>query len=347
MKRALTILVLACSALVVTNGCGRARRELEIAYFPKPPAKAHVVHLASFNSLDVIAPRRPTFVEIVRGEAIRPFAQAPMGMAYHSGKLYVCDSAARIVHVWDLNTGVTSRLGSDLSAPVGVAVAQDGAVFVADSERGEVVEFDAEGAVRRRYRADRDSYRPIAVAVAGGSVYVADAVLGRVDAFSRTDGSFEESLVPTVDDEELHALPTGLAMDSNGRLYVSDMVGGRLLVFGTDRKLERVISQRGNRYGDLGQPKGIAIGPDGVVFIADAEFAHVHLFNQEGQLLMLLGGAEGAGKTPMPIGVTTAADIPDSIRAMIPDNFNPRYLLFVSNTVGDRRINLYAVGLSR
>jgi DNA-binding beta-propeller fold protein YncE len=140
----------------------------------------------------------------------------------------------------------------------------------------------------------------------------------------------------------------GLAVDATGRTYVADMMGGRVLVFGSDQTLTQTIGQRGDRYGDMGQPRHLAVGPDGVLFVTDAEFAHVHLFNGEGQLLMLLGGPQDQpGQTPLPVGVAIAPTMPDRLASLVPADFNARYFLFVSNSVGSRRISLFAVGERR
>jgi len=63
---------------------------------------------------------------------------------------------------------------------------------------------------------------------------------------------------------------------------------------------------------------------------------------------MLLGGPGPApGATPMPLGVAVAADVPESIRALVPGDFDAKYFLFVTNSLGSDRIGLYALGLSR
>jgi hypothetical protein len=60
---------------------------------------------------------------------------------------------------------------------------------------------------------------------------------------------------------------------------------------------------------------------------------------------MLLGGdGEQIGSTPMPVGVAVATDLPESISSLVPADFRADYYLFVCNTVGVRRISLFAIG---
>jgi hypothetical protein len=79
--------------------------------------------------------------------------------------------------------------------------------------------------------------------------------------------------------------------------------------------------------------------------VADPAFSVVHLFDLQGRLLMLLGGAHGdAGGTPLPTGVAVARQVPDRVAGLVPAGFSADYFLFVSNSIGDRRISLYAIG---
>jgi hypothetical protein len=83
------------------------------------------------------------------------------------------------------------------------------------------------------------------------------------------------------------------------------------------------------------------------LFITDAEFAHVHLFNRQGQLLMLLGGPKNEpGGTPMPAGIAIAR-VPDSLAELVPADFHAHYYVIVSNSIASKRLSLFAVGQSR
>jgi hypothetical protein len=53
------------------------------------------------------------------------------------------------------------------------------------------------------------------------------------------------------------------------------------------------------------------------------------------------------GGTPLPVGVAIAPTLPDRLASLVPADFNARYFLFVSNSVGSRRISLFAIGERR
>jgi len=336
---------------MLATGCASPQWTAEPVYFPSPPNPPHVVHLKSFNSLDAVAPLRPTFGDLFHGQPIRSYVETPAGIAFQDGHLYICDTGLRTVYDWDLATGEARRLEAKsettLVTPVAVGVDQRGNVFVADTSLGEVVSFDATGTAGSVIKPpDNDGYRPVAVAARGEDLFAADVIHARIDLFSTTDGQLTRNIGASGADQPF--LPMGLAVDTAGRIYVAEMMGGRLLVFRSDQTLVQTIGQRGDRYGDIGQPRHLAVGPDGVIFVADAEFAHVHLFNEEGQLLMLLGGPQDQpGQTPLPVGLAIAPSLPDRLVSLVPSDFNARYFLFVSNSFGSRRISLFAVGEQR
>lgn len=349
--RRLVALALAVAAVGVLPGCSGKRITADPQYFPPPPATPHVVHLKTFNALSDVVALPQNWLDVLRGRLVSPFAGKPAGIAYRDGHLYVCDLDLNAVHDWDLATGSTRRWGESgeivLRKPVDVAAGADGTLYIADTERGSVVVLSPSDPARE-WHADRPAYRPVAVAVDGATLAVADVAAHHVDLFDTATGELRASAGDIGDAPGKFYFPSGVAFDASHRLCVSDMLNGRVQVLGADLAPILAMGQPGNRYGDMGKPRHLAVGPDGVIFIADGEFQHVHLFDGEGRLLMLLGGPDAAhGATPMPVGVAVAPSVPESIAALVPADFAAQYYLFVTNSVGPQRIALYAVGLPR
>ena len=126
-------------------GCATPAPRANIVYFPKSASKARVIHLQSFNGLRDLVPRKPGFLELLRGGAAHPQVGRPAGLAYRDGHLYICDTQDNVVHDWNLSNGEARRIGRTggltLMEPVAVAVDDRGTVFVADTGRGEVVAY--------------------------------------------------------------------------------------------------------------------------------------------------------------------------------------------------------------
>lgn len=338
--------------LVLQPGCAPPSISAELAYFPSAPAVPRVVHLKSFNRLHELVAHRVTFRESVRGNAISPSVGTPAGLAYAKNTLYICDTTRNVVHGWNLISGIGHMIGADsenpLGEPVAVAIGErSGHVFVADTGRSRIAEFDSVGRFVRGIKPpERDVYRPVSVAVADRKLLVTDIAAHRIDVFDTDSGSWLTSFGGVGTGPGSFYFPMGVCALHNGRLAVSDMMNARVQLF--DATFRQVLSMGGpgNHLGDFGKPRHIAVGPDGVLFIADAEFMHVHLFTQTGQLLMLVGGAgETPGATPLPVGVVVATDVPANIRQLVPDGFMADYFLFVSNSIGAKRLSLFAVGV--
>ena len=346
--------LLACIPAMVA-GCAAQGPRVQLAYFPPPPNPPHVVHLISFQSLSELIPPRLSLLDLLLGPPPGPHVMTPSGIAFLNHHLYLCDTERNVVHDWDLATGQARIVGAGtLSKPVAVAVDEESRLYVADTGTGQVLQFGSDGVLVRRFSSGNgdakqtdSAYRPTAVAVCGDALYVTDVVSHRVDVFSTHDSARTASIGGVGTGPGQFYYPMGLAIGPDQTLMIADMLNARVQVLDAQHQPLRTMGQPGDRYGDLGKPRQLVVSPDGIIFIADSEFAHVHLFNMQGELLMLLGGPDAApGATPMPVGLAIARSLPESIARLVPEGFSAGYFLFVTNTVADRPVSLFAVGHS-
>ena len=359
LKRPWSLLAARCAlagfavVLCALAGCTANRVTADPSYFPAPPGTAHAVHLKSFNSLTDLVSRRGSWVEIFRGRPASPFVKTPAGIAYRSGHLYICDTGFNVVHDWDLATGKARHVKPpgevSFDHPVDVASDEVGTLYIADSGRGEILAIDSRhDSILFMRPPGGESFKPVAVAVHDGKLYSTNIETHRVDVFSTENGSHIGSFGRLGSDSGNFYYPMGITVDTGGRIYVADMMNSRVQMFSPQHAFELSMGGPGNRYGDMGKPKHLDVGPDNTIFVADSEFAHIHLFSRDGSLLMFLGGPDSKpGGTPLPLGVAVAPSLPDNLVTLVPPDFDPHYYLFVTNTVGPRRINLFAMGLSR
>ncbi len=182
--------------------------------------------------------------------AISEGLYAPGGLAIDNENrlLYVTDAEQDLVLVYDADppfklirklgkpgTKHTSTLPGEFAKPVGVAVDQDGNVFVSDTWNNRIEEFDADGTFIRAFgeAGDGPGYfaRPKGISIDGdGHIWVADAMQDRVQVFTP-----EGRLLIYMGDHGL--LPgqfqslANVMVDKNNRILTTELYPGRLQVF--------------------------------------------------------------------------------------------------------------------
>jgi DNA-binding beta-propeller fold protein YncE len=245
-----------------------------------------------------------------------PAFAKPAAVAAQHGRIYVTDTAARAIVVFDVPRRRVFRFGlrepGTLRTPVGLALDDSGRVYVADAGRREVVLFDSLGLFLRTIGGPTVLARPTGVAVSGDGerVYVVD----------RADNDSDRHRVVTFDAGGNRLLEIGrrgqlpgefnaplqAAVGLDGTLYVLDSGNFRVQAFDRDGRFLRSFGKVGTGLGDLARPRGLALDPEGNVYITDAAFANVQVFDPEGRLLLAIGEAGDAdrpGRFALPIGI--------------------------------------------
>ncbi|MDX6692493.1 MAG: hypothetical protein QOF02_96 [Blastocatellia bacterium] len=194
--------------------------------------------------------------------------------------------------------------------PVGVAVSADGTIFVADTYNDRIRAVDRQGVVRTLAGGDAPGYAdaidgvqarfhtPCGIAVApDGSLVVADTgnhrlrrveLSGAVKTIAGTDeaGVQDGLLANALFDE-----PTGIAVDSSGRIYVADAGASELraVVFELVPQVFTLVGRTlsGHLDGPLvearvNHPSGVAVAKDGSLVVADTGNRAVRVVLAEG-----------------------------------------------------------------
>ncbi len=114
---------------------------------------------------------------------------------------------------------------------------------------------------------------PVAAAQFDAGAWIYDAAQGAIRRFT-SSGRFQLSISP--EDSAGAFAPSDLAADVSGNLYVADEKGQRLLVFDPSGALliARVLGGAKIPW----RPAALAVGPGGVVAVADAERCEIQIF---------------------------------------------------------------------
>jgi DNA-binding beta-propeller fold protein YncE len=233
--------------------------------------------------------------------------------------VFVFDEPAGELKVWEFATGLRPFI-----APIGVALASDGGVWVADAELGFVARLDHDGNTLAPLGAGILK-RPTGLArdAASGELYVSDTYAHDIKVFA-PDGRLLRTLGQRGSAPGEFNFPTHLAI-AGGRLYVTDTLNNRIQVFPLAGGAPQIIGQRGLYYGNLVRPKGVAVDSEHNVYIVESYYDNLLIFNEAGEFLMPIGGVgQGTGKFYLPSGVWV-----DSFdRVFVADTFNGRVTLF-------------------
>ncbi len=78
------------------------------------------------------------------------------------------------------------------------------------------------------------------------------------------------------------------------------------------------------------------------LYVVDAAFENVQIFNPEGELLMHFGGSyEGAGAMWLPAAVEISYDNLSYFEPYVDESFRLKYLIYVTNQYGPAKLNVY------
>lgn len=98
---------------------------------------------------------------------------------------------------------------------------------------------------------------------------------------------------------------SGIDRAADGHLLIGDVSEGNVKLFAPDGRLLAIIGRKGDGPGEFSAPRFPRFGPDGMVYVADAQNPRVQVFDRAGKLLRAarIDGFSGlAGFQPLPNG---------------------------------------------
>ncbi len=233
------------------------------------------------------------------------------------GNIYVADTNNHRVQIFDSSLdyiarlGETGIMGSDddhFQQPEGVVVDSSGTIYVSDWGNFRVQVFDSDlhhartlGTTGVPYRTDEDHFNyPADVAADdAGHLFVVEANGHRLLKLDSSGGL--EAAVGTAgiagSGHHLLSAPSGVSLDSDGRVYVADRDNHRVQIF--DRDLQYVDTM-GTSSCDTGNnalcsPHDVAVDATGNVYIADTGNERVQVFDSSYDYVATLGVTGLAG----------------------------------------------------
>ena len=203
--------------------------------------------------------------------------QFPFDVATDSGgNVYTSDAAVRVHKFNALGAtmdawGNSGTLGGQFSTPTGIAVDDAGFVYVVDRDNNRIEKFDSDGDFVLTWGKD--------VNQAGGDVCTASDTC-QAGTSGSADGQFN--------------IPSGLAVDSAGNVYVADALNDRIQKFSSSGTFIDKWGTHGSANGQFDLPIDVATDSLGEVYVTDSSNNRVQRFTSTGTFLGKWGSAGSA-----------------------------------------------------
>lgn len=228
----------------------------------------------------------------------------PFGIATGpDGSVYVTDARERVARLsadgkYVAEWGHAGDGPGEFSNPAGVAVAPDGNVYVSDYDQDRIQKFTAEGrfllALGSHGRGPGQFRAPAGLAIdKQGHVYVADFYNSRIEEFTSDGKMLRVVGHPGRRGAAALHYPTGVAALADGSLIVADAYNYELQRFDQGGGAMQRIGYRllwlwprpAEGSGGFDAPTGVAVGPRGVIHVADSANHRVAMFSEDGRYL--------------------------------------------------------------
>ena len=356
MRLSRHLLIWALSAfLLIPSGCATTPEKLPPVmvpkvFFPDPPGLPRIQFLRSFTSSKDIESPKSQFDRFVTGEEQRiKRIDKPYGVGIYDGKIYVCDSNSTVM-VFDLKNKKFQELEGakglgKLVQPLNISIDSDGTKYVADPVRGQVVVYNREDFFVKAIGSPAE-WTPIDAVPFDNKLYVIDKKSRDVWIMDKKTGALSEKIGRKAEDEtKWLGLPTNLAFDSKGYLYISDTGRFQVVKYDRDGHFLGAIGMLGTSPGRFSRPRGVAADRNGRLYVADASFDNVQIFNNDGRLLMFFGRpGNREGDLFLPAKVVIDYNHLAYFSEYLDPNFQAEALVIVTSQFGPRLVNIFALG---
>ncbi len=321
----------------------------QAVFYPPAPDLPRIQHLATYANARDLATAHGGLADFLLGvdtkgqELMRPY-----GATLFGGKIYVADSRAPGLAIFDLvGRRFSVENGSGLGRmrrPINVTIDRDGTKYVTDTARNQILVYDRNDRFVNAF-GSKDEFKPVDTAVSGERLYVVDIAHHEVQARDRRSGKLEFKFGNSEADDQRLFQPTNLAIGPEGDIYVVGTGNFRVLRYTREGKFVRTYGEPGQSPGTFARPKGIAIDRAGRLYVGDAAFQNVQVFDNSGRVLMVFGqppdGSEGLN---LPTGVSIDYDNVALFRDRAAPGFAIEYLVLVVSQFGPNKVDVFGFG---
>ena len=348
MKTKFIVFLLLLFITLALTGCGETRHLLrydkpaEEKVWPQLPDKPrfrYVGQLVGESNLSAVndggagAAIGRFFKALVglndRPDTSRSLLRPQSGTVDAAGRIIVTDAGRQAIFVFDQKLGkldVWRGATKDFNfvSPVGVAVAKNGDILVADSELRRVIRLDSKGNPKSTLGFE-DLERPTGLSIDAktGRIFVADTGEHNIKVYSDAGKLIQVIGQVGTRRGEFNA-PTHISFVGD-KLYVTDTFNARVQIFDSKGRFIRAIGSRGLYLGNLVRPKGVTADSFGNIYIIESFHDYLLIYDQDTRFLLPIGGTgSGIGKFYLPAGIWSD----QQSRIYVADMYNGRVVVF-------------------
>jgi DNA-binding beta-propeller fold protein YncE len=323
----------------------------ETVFYPPLPNPPRIQYLASFSGEADLARDLGSFGNFILGDDadVGRAVKKPYGVALYDDTIYVADTRGSGLGVFDLRgQRFDVMLGSGGGAmlkPINVTIDADGSKFVTDTDKNQVLLFDAANRFVRAYGTE-GQFKPGDVAIVDGKLYVSDLSHHNIQVLDKNTGELISTFGKVGSKEGELYFPTNLALGPLGHLYVSDTGNFRIQKFTLDGKFLNAFGSVGTGIGQFARPKGIAVDREGRIYVVDAAFENVQILDPEGKVLLFFGepGSNHPAGFNLPTDIFIDYTSVPFFQQLADPGFKIEYVILVANQFGRAKLNVFGFG---
>ncbi len=312
-------------------------------FYPPRPAPPRIQYLFSCGNNEDWGVRPSTFTQFLVGKEPPKTFLKPYGVAIRDNQIFVADTGARNITILDLNKKSMRYFAPSgegrLGTPINISVDADGTRYIADTGRGQVLIFGKDesflGAI-----GNKEETRPTDVKIFKDALYVVDVKKRCIRVYDKASHNLTRTFPDQAKAEITQLIsPTNLALDTQGRCYVADLMG-KVLCFGADGQYLRAIGNIGDSPGEFVRPKGMAVDREDRLYVVDAASQVVQVFDSAGRLLMYFGDAI----LNLPAGIAIDYEHNNHFQKYVAPDFKLEFLILVISQVGEEKLSVFGFG---
>jgi len=353
MNRKLTIVfILLGTVFFLFSSCSshvtKSKEKQEIVFYPPPPDTTRIQYLTSFSNSVSTTGKQSAISKFLFGESEPKQIKKPYGITVHGGKIYICDTGIGGLEIIDLEKNTFEYFDpqgkGQLKMPLNCCIDDNGKLYIADGERGQIVVFDQSGKYLESFgEIANTKFRPTDIVIFDDKIWVSNIISNKINVYNKETHELMFSFPDAVKGSEGFLYSPSNIFLTDDKVFVSDMGDFNIKIFDHNGKFLTSVGSTGSNIGQFVRPKGIAVDHESNLYVVDAGFENVQIFNKEGKVLMFFGGPykEKPGDMWLPAKVTIDYDDMKYFQKYVDPRFNLNYLVFVTNQYGPDKVNVY------